>query len=85
MATAQEKTDIANLKTDVGSLKTDVAVMKNDISYIKASAEKMDKFIEENKPGIKTASLLNNQILTVVIAAIIGAGIIYLISKGVPQ
>lgn len=75
MATAQEKQDIANLKTDV-------AVMKNDIGYIKQSAEKMEKFIEDNKSGIKTASLLNNQILTVVIAAIIGAGIVYLISKG---
>lgn len=83
MATAQEKQDIRELKSDVATLNTDVAVIKTDIGYIKTAAEKIDKFIEENKPGIKTASILNNQILTLVIAAIIGAGIVYLASKGV--
>ena len=43
--------------------------------------EKMDKFIDENKSGIRTASILDNKIVTVVIAGIVALGI-YWIGKG---
>ncbi len=45
---------------------------------------KLDKvvaFVDNNSSGIKTASLLNDKILTVVITAIISLGAVYL-SKG---
>lgn len=74
--------EIKTLQTDVGRLKTDVAVMKNDIGYIKKTSAKMESFLDENKPGIKTASLLNNQILTIVIGGIIFAGLFYLAQQG---
>lgn len=83
MATQRENQDIKELQRGFSTLNTDVAVMKNDISYIKATSAKIETFLDENKPGIKTASILNNQILTLVIAAIIGAGMLYLASKGI--
>lgn len=42
---------------------------------------KMDKFIDENRNGIRTASLLDNKIVTVVIGAIVAAGV-YFLGKG---
>lgn len=44
--------------------------------------EKMDKFIDENKSGIRTASLLDNKIVTAVIGAIIAAGALVLARGG---
>lgn len=44
--------------------------------------EKMDKFIDENKSGIRTASILDNKIVTGVIGAIIAAGAIILAKGG---
>lgn len=82
MATRQENTDIRELQKEVGVLTTNVAVIQTDIGYIKASATKMDNFIEDNKPGIKTASILNNSILTYVITAIIVAGVVYAATNG---
>lgn len=43
--------------------------------------EKMDKFIDDNKSGIRTASLLDNKIVTVVLGGIVAAGI-YFVGKG---
>ncbi len=81
MATQKENQDIKTLQSDVGGLKTDVAVMKNDLSYIKATSSKMETFLDENKSGIRTASLLDSKIVTVVIGGIILAGLI-LLAKG---
>lgn len=74
MATREENKDI-------GELKTDVAVLKNDVGYIKTDLKKVVDFVDQNKGGITTASLLNNRIVSVVIFAIIAVGI-YFIGKG---
>ena len=37
--------------------------------------KKMDEFIDENRSGIKTASLLDNKIVTTVVYGIVLAGI----------
>ena len=58
-----------------------MAVVKTDISYIKQSADKMDKFIDDNRRGITFASLFDNKIATLVIGAMIMAGV-YTITKG---
>lgn len=42
---------------------------------------KVDKFVDDNKSGIRTASLLDNKIVTVVIGGIVLAGLI-LLAKG---
>lgn len=44
--------------------------------------EKMDKFIDENKSGIRTASLLDNKIVTVVIGGIVAVGIYFVVKGG---
>jgi len=66
---------------DIGQLKTDVAVIQTDLGYIKSDLKKVVDFVDENKGGITTASILNNKIVTVVIFAIIAVGI-YFIGKG---
>lgn len=87
MATAQEKKDIGELRGDVNALKTNVAyieknqaVMQLDISYIKKSAEKMEDFVDANRSGIRTASLLDNKIITVFLVGLVGAGL-YVVGK----
>lgn len=75
MATAQEKQDI-------GQLKTDVAVLKNDMKYVKSDLKKVVDFLDSNKPGIRTASLLDNKIVTIFISAIIVAGVYFLGKAG---
>lgn len=77
MATRGENQKIEELQKDVGGLKTDVAVIKNDMGYIKSSAEKMDKFIEDNKGGITFSSVLNSKVVTVFIAGIVAAGVFF--------
>lgn len=44
--------------------------------------KKMDTFLDENRSGIRTASILDNKIVTGVIGAIIAAGIALLAAKG---
>lgn len=82
MATQRENQDIKTLQSDVNGLKTDVAVMKTDLGYIKGTADKMESFIDANRSGIKTASLLDNKITTGVLGAIIAAGLIILAKGG---
>lgn len=67
---------------DIGTLKTDVAVLKNDVNYIKNDLKKVVDFVDDNKGGITTASILNSQLVTVVIGLIIMAGIAYAVTKG---
>lgn len=67
--------------TAIGTLTTDVAVLKNDVSYIKTDLKKVVDFVDNNKNGIRTASLLDNKIVTVFIGAIVAAGAIF-IAKG---
>lgn len=76
-----QKQNIKDLQNDVGTLKTDVAVMKNDLGYIKDTSKRMDDFIESNKGGITTASILNNKIVTITLGGIVAAGI-YFAAKG---
>lgn len=58
---------------------TELEVTMNKV--VVPTMEKMDKFIDENKSGIRTASLLDNKIITVVIGGIVALGI-YWIGKG---
>lgn len=67
---------------DIGDLKTDVAVLKNDVAYIKSDLKKVVDFVDNNKSGITTASILNNKIVTIVIGGIVLIGI-YLVGRGV--
>lgn len=48
---------------------------------IRPTLQKMDTFIDENRSGIRTASLLDNKIVTVVIGGIVAAGV-YFLGKG---
>lgn len=43
--------------------------------------KKVDTFIDENKSGIRTASILDNKIVTIVIGGIVVAGV-YFLGKG---
>jgi hypothetical protein len=62
-------------------LKTDVAVMQTDIKYIKKTSDKLDTFIDQNSRGITFATLFDNKIVTVIIGAMIAAGV-YFAAKG---
>ena len=58
---------------------TELEITMNKV--VVPTMEKMDKFIDENKSGIRTASLLDSKIVTVVIGGIVAIGI-YWIGKG---
>lgn len=57
-----------------------VETQMNDI--VVPTIQKMDKFLDDNKSGIRTASILDNKIVTGAIGAIIAAGIALLAAKG---
>lgn len=59
-----------------------MAVVETQMNEIVVPAvQKMDKFLDENKSGIRTASILDNKIVTIVIGAIVAGGLI-LLAKG---
>lgn len=59
-----------------------MAVVETQMNEIVVpTIQKMDKFLDDNKSGIRTASILDNKIVTVVIGAIVAAGLI-LLAKG---
>lgn len=59
-----------------------MAIVETQISeVIVPTIKKMDTFLEENKSGIRTASILDNKIVTVVIGGIVAAGL-YFLGKG---
>lgn len=56
-----------------------MAVVETQMNEIVVpTIQKMDKFLDENKSGIRTASILDNKIVTVVIGAIVAVGIYWL-------
>lgn len=60
-----------------------MAVVETQMNEIVVpTIQKMDKFLDDNKSGIRTASILDNKIVTGVIGAIIAAGIALLAAKG---
>ena len=80
MATRRELEDISELKDNYNTLDKRTDLMKQDIGYIKRDLRKVVDFVDANKGGISTASLLNNRIVTIVIGGIIAAGV-YFIGK----
>lgn len=58
---------------------TELEITMNKI--VVPSLEKVVSFVDENKSGIRTASILDNKIVTVVIGGIVALGV-YLIGKG---
>lgn len=56
-----------------------MAVVETQMNEIVVpTIQKMDKFLDDNKSGIRTASILDNKIVTVVIGAIVAVGIYWL-------
>lgn len=56
-----------------------MAVVETQMNEIVVpTIQKMDKFLDDNKSGIRTASMLDNKIVTVVIGAIVAVGIYWL-------
>lgn len=58
---------------------TELEITMNKV--VVPSLEKVVNFVDENKSGIRTASILDNKIVTVFITGVVAIGI-YLIGKG---
>ena len=60
----------------VGERMAVLETQMNDI--VVPTIQKMDKFLDDNKSGIRTASILDNKIITIVIGGIVAIGIYWL-------
>ena len=76
MATQHEKDKMSDLDKRLGK----VEFRMDEI--IIPGLKKVTDFVDENKGGITTASLLNSKIITVVITAIVAGAIILAATKG---
>lgn len=72
--------DFSALEEDFNSMDKRLAVVETDVVYIKKTVDKLDKFVDDNRAGITTATALNSKIIAVILGGVVLAAV-YVISE----